>query len=67
MLNCEEATRLMSDALERPLTRGERLSLQVHRMMCRGCRNFGPQLQGLREAARHYAQGRGEPKGDGSP
>lgn len=56
MLSCEEATRLMSDALDRPLAVKERLSLNVHLVMCKGCRNFGRQVQGLRQVAREYVK-----------
>lgn len=56
MLSCEEATRLMSDAMERPLAVRERLSLNVHLAMCKGCRNFGQQVQGLRMLAREYVK-----------
>lgn len=66
MLSCEEATRLMSDAMERPLAIKDRMSLNVHLVMCKGCRNFSHQVQGLRQIAREYAQGRGDPKDDGS-
>jgi len=56
MLSCAEATRLMSDAMERPLPVKDRLSLNVHLAMCKGCRNFGTQLQGLRKVAREYVR-----------
>lgn len=54
MLNCIEATRLMSEALERPLTLAERLQLQMHVAMCRGCRQFGRQMPLLRRISREY-------------
>lgn len=66
MLSCEEATRLMSDAMERPLAVRERLSLNVHLVMCKGCRNFGHQVQGLRQVARQYAQRQDKPDDDRS-
>lgn len=56
MLSCEEATRLMSDAMERPLVIKDRLSLNVHLVMCKGCRNFSHQVQGLRQVAREYVK-----------
>ena len=39
MLNCHDATRLMSDSQERTLKLGERFSLKMHVSMCAGCRN----------------------------
>ncbi len=60
MLNCREATRLMSEAQEHPLELGETLSLKMHVMMCSGCRNFGRQMHSLREIARAYTKGADE-------
>jgi predicted anti-sigma-YlaC factor YlaD len=60
MLNCVEATRLMSDAQERELALKEKLSLKLHLMMCSGCRNFEAQMPVLRRIARTYARGENE-------
>lgn len=60
MLNCREATRLMSEAQEHPLKLGENLSLKMHVMMCSGCRNFGKQMHTLRQIARAYVDGADE-------
>ncbi len=54
MLNCHDATRLMSDAQERELKLGERLSLKMHVSMCAGCRNFGKQMGTIRKISRSY-------------
>ncbi len=59
MLNCKEATRLMSEAQDRPLSTGEKLQLEVHLAMCRGCRNFREQMDFLRLACRRFMQRRG--------
>ena len=56
MMNCKQATRLLSDQQERSLGRGERLSLKFHLMMCRACRNFGSQMRTLRNLSRGYAK-----------
>lgn len=55
MLNCTQVTRLYSDGLERPLTIGEKLSVNMHVLMCKGCRNFGKQMTSIRQIAREYA------------
>lgn len=55
MMKCREATRKMSEELERPLTLGEQVSLKVHVVMCRPCRNFRQQAAFLRESMRAYA------------
>ncbi|GHA10077.1 anti-sigma factor family protein [Oceanisphaera arctica] len=54
MLSCHKATRLMSESQERPLSTGEKLSLALHTMMCKGCRNFERQLPVIRSLARAY-------------
>lgn len=58
MLNCHEVTRLASEAMERPLSFRERLSVSMHTMMCSGCRNFRQQVRFLREMMRAFAERR---------
>ncbi len=58
MLNCKEATRLMSEAQDRQLSMGEKLQLEMHLAMCRGCRNFREQMDFLRLACRRFMQRR---------
>ncbi|WP_322628811.1 zf-HC2 domain-containing protein [Halothiobacillus sp.] len=57
MLKCREATHLLSERLERDLSLGERMSLQVHTLICSGCRNFGHQMTALRVISQTYAAG----------
>ena len=56
MINCQQATRLMSDAQEGKLPLKDRAELKLHLMMCTGCRNFGKQMGVLREIAQAYAK-----------
>ena len=55
MLNCHDATFLMSQARERSLTFAERMKLRVHVGLCKGCARFEQQLPFIGSAARHYA------------
>ncbi|MBU2039604.1 MAG: hypothetical protein COB09_05225 [Thalassobium sp.] len=48
MMNCQQATRLMSEAQERPLSLKEQAELKVHTLICSGCRRFGEQMHLLR-------------------
>jgi len=57
MMNCRQATALLSQALDRELTLAERAELKIHLMMCSGCRNFGQQMHELRDITRLYAKG----------
>ncbi len=52
MLNCKQASHLMSEAQDRKLALGEQLPLRLHLFMCVGCRNYGKQLDFLRAATR---------------
>lgn len=68
MMDCRDATALMSAGQERTLGAGERLRLRLHLALCAGCRNFGAQLDVLREAMRRFRRGEdggGQPPDDG--
>lgn len=56
-LSCREASRLISDELDRPLLRHERIRLRVHLLLCGNCRHFRGQMAvlraGLREGRKH--------------
>ena len=78
MRNCEEATRLCSDEMDRRLTFRERLALRLHVLLCDGCSNFRNQMSLLRLATRRLGDGKadlngrageipGGPDGRGSP
>ncbi|WP_028293250.1 zf-HC2 domain-containing protein [Oceanobacter kriegii] len=56
MMNCREATRLLSEAQDRKLTLAENVELKFHTMMCSGCRNFGKQMSSLRSFMSDYAR-----------
>lgn len=60
MLTCKKATQLMSQQLDRPLSRMETLSLRFHLLMCHGCRNFEDQMAFLRNACKRAAKAAGE-------
>ncbi len=58
MLSCRDATRLMSEAQDRKLGLAERLQLDMHLAICKGCRNFNEQMAFLRRACRAWAEQR---------
>lgn len=55
MMNCEQATRLMSEGQDRELGTGERTLLRLHTWVCSGCRQFQGQLGFIRQAVRDFA------------
>ncbi|HEV8109770.1 MAG TPA: zf-HC2 domain-containing protein [Burkholderiales bacterium] len=50
MLTCKEATRLVSQGLDRRLGAAERLALSLHLLVCDGCARFRRQLAFMRRA-----------------
>jgi hypothetical protein len=56
MLSCKEVTRRVSQGEDRQLALGERLALQLHFAICRGCRRAGEQLRFLRRAVRKLSE-----------
>ena len=48
-LRCRESSRLLSDNLERPLTRSEQIALRMHLLVCQSCRRFSRQIHFLRD------------------
>jgi len=56
MLSCKEVSLLLSKACDQRLAWRERLAVRLHLLYCRGCAQFGKQLQFLRAAGRRLAQ-----------
>jgi hypothetical protein len=54
-MNCKDVTHLLSEAQDRQLTLAERMSLEMHLVICKGCANFKKQMSFLRKACRGYA------------
>ena len=52
MLNCREATRLISQSMDAKLPWPRRLAMRVHLLYCVWCRRYAAQLQFLRKATR---------------
>jgi hypothetical protein len=50
MLNCKQASHLLSQSMERKLPLWQRLSLRLHLMLCDACTQFSRQLHLLRAA-----------------
>jgi hypothetical protein len=56
MFSCNEATRLASAALERPLSLRERMQLFMHSLMCAACRFARRRMLLLHAAGRRLRQ-----------
>lgn len=52
MGKCKNITRLLSDALDRPLSTGEWVAIRLHLPTCSGCRNYRKHIRLLRDASR---------------
>lgn len=57
MMNCKQATQLISESQDRALSWSEKLTLKMHVMMCAGCKNFSLQIPFLSQAMKAYAKG----------
>jgi hypothetical protein len=53
-LTCKQVSVLLSDAQDRQLGALERLRLEAHLKVCRGCENFRKQLDFLRRMLRRH-------------
>lgn len=47
---CEGVTGLVSEALDRDLTRAERIAVRIHMVYCSACRRFRKQVRQIRES-----------------
>ena len=56
MLNCKQATALMSQRMDKDLGLRQKMGLQMHLMMCSGCRNFRKQMEFLRQSCLKFTQ-----------
>jgi len=57
MLSCKEATRLVSERLDRELPFWRRMGLRLHVVMCRGCSRYTRQITALNGLIfEHYRQ-----------
>ncbi len=52
-INCQHASRLLSQREDEPLPFGQRLRLRLHLMVCDACTNVSRQFAALRLAMRH--------------
>lgn len=50
MLDCKQASQIISQSLDRNLTLRERFALKLHLLVCAYCKRFSQQMQTLRVA-----------------
>ncbi len=62
-LNCKEASRVISQGLDRNMTPAERIALRLHLAVCDACNELKAQFVFLRRAFSAYA-GRGGGRDD---
>lgn len=72
MLTCKDASHLISEHQERPLSTRERWGLRLHLWMCLNCRRFERQVSLIRQALRMLgkraeAEARGDHDGTDFP
>lgn len=57
MLTCKQASKLVSQSLDRPLTWLEKIQLKLHLLICNPCTQFKRQLNMLRTALQRIRNG----------
>ena len=62
MMNCKEATRLLSEKRDRSLSNKEKAALKFHTMMCSACRNFDKQMDSISIFAQSYIKDKDKDK-----
>lgn len=55
MMNCKQATRLLSESQDRSLTTKEKMTLKLHITLCSACRRFGQQMHQIRALSKAYS------------
>ena len=55
-LTCREASRLLSDGMEKKLSIAERAALKLHLTLCDACTRLKGQFDFMRRALRAYAE-----------
>jgi phytoene/squalene synthetase len=55
-LPCTRASRLISESLDRRLTRAERFGLGMHKLLCRFCKRYEQHVRALRAALEQLGQ-----------
>jgi len=56
IISCKDASRLMSEREDRPLSAWQRLVLRLHLSVCAACSRFERQMAFLRTAMQRYRQ-----------
>lgn len=54
MLNCKQASELLSRGMDEKLPWRKRLALRMHLLVCDGCSSFISQITFLRKVVRHH-------------
>lgn len=53
-LSCRDATRLISEGMDRDLSFAEKLVLRLHVAICDACKRFTRQVNFMRQALKRY-------------
>lgn len=56
MIKCKQATQMLSEKLDRPLSAKEKVRLTLHTLICSPCRQFGEQMKIMREISKTFTK-----------
>jgi hypothetical protein len=54
---CQDTARMLSDAMDRPLSLRQRLDIKLHLMICTWCARYEKQLRFIRDVLHRQAEG----------
>ncbi|EIJ71481.1 MULTISPECIES: zf-HC2 domain-containing protein [Pasteurellaceae] len=57
-MNCQQATKLISDSKERELNWQEKIGVKSHLVICPHCRNFKQHCDNLSKLMKDFADGK---------
>jgi predicted anti-sigma-YlaC factor YlaD len=60
-LDCQDVSRLLSDAQDKDLPAAERARLRLHLVICQTCRNVDEQMQFIRQAMKRLGDEENKP------
>lgn len=52
MITCKQASQIISQSLDKPLSRSEHIKLKFHLFICKACTRFNQQLRMLSDAVK---------------
>lgn len=56
MITCKQASQIVSQSLDKPLSRSDHIKLKIHLIICKACTRFSQQLRMLSDAVKRIGR-----------